>query len=257
MTSAGTSRAQRLAAARAAAGDGDGAAAREAVAMAAPAARRVPVHAGLATRAVAMALDAAAINAVALGVGGVVALCTSLLHLPSTVEQVVALVGAGAWLAWAAGWFVVFWSTTGQTPGDRVMRIRVRDARDAHDAREARDAHDAARPLGDGDAAHGARDGGAARDAERPIGHARALLRLVALVLGAVPLFAGYLLVLVDGRRRAFHDVVAHTVVVHDRAPEPAAAQPAAPAQRAPAATAAAPSGYAPPVAPEPSRGEA
>lgn len=202
MSSAETARAQALAAARAQALDGASAAEREARAQALAAARAraragdagvalparaVPHYAGLATRAVALAIDAAAINAVALGVGGVVALCTSLLHLPGTVEQIVAIAGAAAWLAWAAGWFVVFWSTTGQTPGDRVMRIHVRDA----------------------------------RDPSRPIGHGRALVRLVALVLGAIPLFAGYLMVLVNDRRRAFHDVAAHTVVIHDGAPQP------------------------------------
>lgn len=140
-----------------------------------------PLYAGLATRAVALALDAAAINAIALGVGGVLALCTSLLHLPSEVERLTALAGGVAWLLLSVGWFVVFWSTAGQTPGDRVLRIRVLDA------------HEPQRPL-------------------RP---RRALLRLIALVLGAIPFFAGYLPVLLDDRRRAFHDRVARTVVVH------------------------------------------
>ena len=34
------------------------------------------------------------------------------------------------------------------------------------------------------------------------------------MVLGAMPLFAGDLLILFDRRRRAFHDLVARTVVV-------------------------------------------
>ena len=146
-----------------------------------------PLYAGLATRAVALALDAAAINAIALAVGGVLALCMSLLHLPSEVERLTALAGAGGWLLLSIGWFVVFWSTSGQTPGDRVMRIRVRDT----------------------------------QTPPRPLKPRRALLRLVALVLGAIPLFAGYLPVLLDGRRRAFHDRVARTVVVHVSPLEP------------------------------------
>ncbi len=148
-----------------------------------------PPYAGLATRAVALALDAAAINAIALAVGGVLALCTSLLHLPAEVERLTALAGAAAWVLLSVGWFVVFWSTSGQTPGDRVMRIRVRDA----------------------------------RDPQRALKPRRALLRLIALVLGAIPLFAGYLPVLLDDRRRAFHDRVARTVVVHapDETPGP------------------------------------
>jgi uncharacterized RDD family membrane protein YckC len=140
-----------------------------------------PRYAGLATRAIALALDAVVVNGLAFVVGGVLALCVSLLHLPSGVEDVVAAIGAAAWLAWSIGYFAVFWSTTGQTPGDRVMRIRVRDA-----------------------------SGG-----EQPIPLRRALLRFAGLVLGAIPLFAGYLPVLLDARRRAFHDMLARTVVDH------------------------------------------
>ncbi len=173
------SSAETLAAQRLAARDGGAATARDRPAP--------PPYAGLATRAIALAIDAAAINAIALAVGGVIALCTSLLHLPSEVERLTALAGAAAWALLSIGWFVVFWSTSGQTPGDRVLRIRVRDA----------------------------------NDPPRPLKPRRALLRLIALVLGAIPLFAGYLPVLLDDRRRAFHDRVARTVVVHTPAARP------------------------------------
>jgi uncharacterized RDD family membrane protein YckC len=73
---------------------------------------------------------------------------------------------------------VTFWTTTGQTPGDRMMHIRVR-----------------------------------ARDGERIIPR-RAFLRFVALWLAALPLFLGYLMILIDDRRRGLHDVLARTVVV-------------------------------------------
>ena len=42
----------------------------------------------------------------------------------------------------------------------------------------------------------------------------RALVRLVALTLCAIPLFAGFLPILFDDRRRGFHDMLAGTVVV-------------------------------------------
>jgi uncharacterized RDD family membrane protein YckC len=42
----------------------------------------------------------------------------------------------------------------------------------------------------------------------------RALLRLFAMVLAAIPLLAGYVMVLFDDRRRGLHDRVARTVVV-------------------------------------------
>jgi len=44
----------------------------------------------------------------------------------------------------------------------------------------------------------------------------RALLRFVGLTLAALPLFAGFLLILVDDRRRGLQDVLARTVVVED-----------------------------------------
>ena len=33
--------------------------------------------------------------------------------------------GALAWFVWTIAYFVTFWSSTGQTPGNRLLRIRV------------------------------------------------------------------------------------------------------------------------------------
>jgi uncharacterized RDD family membrane protein YckC len=41
------------------------------------------------------------------------------------------------------------------------------------------------------------------------------VLRLIGAILAAIPFFAGYLLILVDDRRRGLHDMIARTVVVH------------------------------------------
>ena len=92
------------------------------------------------------------------------------------------LTAVGAVLAalWAAGYFVFFWTTTGQTPGARVMRMRVRRA-----------------------------------DADASLDLRHALIRLGAAVLCALPLFLPYLLILVDARRRGLHDKLAHSVVVY------------------------------------------
>jgi hypothetical protein len=43
----------------------------------------------------------------------------------------------------------------------------------------------------------------------------RALIRLGGLVLAIIPLFAGFLPVFVDERRRALQDFLARTVVIH------------------------------------------
>jgi uncharacterized RDD family membrane protein YckC len=61
-----------------------------------------------------------------------------------------------------------------------------------------------------------------------PPGVARSIVRLVGLGLAILPLFAGFLPVLVDDRRRGLHDFLAGTVVVHAwpgavAAPEPPA----------------------------------
>ena len=37
-----------------------------------------------------------------------------------------AAVGGAAAIAWGIGYFTFFWSTTGQTPGNRVLSIEVR-----------------------------------------------------------------------------------------------------------------------------------
>ena len=78
------------------------------------------------------------------------------------------------------GYFVTFWSTTGQTLGSRVMRIRVTDALGAAKVT----------PL-------------------------RAVVRVGGLVLATIPLFAGFWIMLWDDRRRCLQDRLARTTVVH------------------------------------------
>jgi uncharacterized RDD family membrane protein YckC len=154
------------------------------------AARRTPAvseteptgtYAGLVTRAVAYSIDLALVNLVALLVGVAVALVTSVLHrVPQWLETALALVLACAYVVGTVGYFVAFWSTNGQTPGDRVMHIRVLDA------------------------------SGAGR-----IGPARGVARFAGIVLATIPLLAGFLIMLWDARRRCLQDRIARTVVVH------------------------------------------
>ncbi len=133
---------------------------------------------GLATRAIAAAIDAALINAVVVIVGVGVSLIASLIFIPSWLRTVSLAIGAAAYVAWVVGYFVLFWSSTGQTPGDRMMMFRV--------------------VMTNGDR----------------LRLRRALLRCATTVLAALPLFAGFLLILFDGRRRALNDVLAGTVVI-------------------------------------------
>jgi uncharacterized RDD family membrane protein YckC len=139
---------------------------------------RPPEYEGLATRAIAFTVDAAIISAVAVVVGAAVGISLSVLSVPSEVETALFAAGGAACLLWSTAYFVTFWTATGQTPGDRLLGIRVQRAEDGENLRPR-----------------------------------KALLRLIALTLCAIPLFAGFLPILFDDRRRGLHDMIAGTVV--------------------------------------------
>ena len=131
------------------------------------------------TRAIAFAVDAAIIDLIALLVGVGVGLALSILSIGDDLQVVLLALGGAAFVVWSVGYFAVFWSTTGQTPGNRLMHIRV---------------------CGENDGA--------------VLSPRRSVLRFGALVLAALPLLAGFLTILVDDRRRGLHDMLADTVVV-------------------------------------------
>jgi uncharacterized RDD family membrane protein YckC len=134
---------------------------------------------GLVTRTIAFAVDAAIINLIAIIVAVTVGLALSLFDISDTAKTVLVAVGGAAYVIWTVSYFVTFWSTTGQTPGNRLIRIRVCSAE----------------------------TGGRIRPR-------RALLRLVVLMLEVIPFFVGLWPILIDDRRRGLHDMVAGTVVV-------------------------------------------
>jgi uncharacterized RDD family membrane protein YckC len=134
---------------------------------------------GLVTRVIAFAFDAAVIQLVAIAVAGTFALILSVISVPDEVDTVLVVIGGVAYVLWLMGYFVAFWSSTGQTPGNRVFHIRVCRA-----------------------------DDGAA------LSPGRSVVRLAALVLAALPLFAGFVPILFDERRRGLQDMLAGTVVV-------------------------------------------
>jgi uncharacterized RDD family membrane protein YckC len=138
-------------------------------------------YGGLITRAIAFAIDAAIVNAAAVVVGVAVGLILSVLPGRQELGEFDAILAGVAFAAWCIAYWATFWATTGQTPGSRVMRIRV------------------TRP-----------DGSALRGG-------RATLRVGATVLAALPLLAGFVPILLNRRRRGLHDWLADTVVT--RAP--------------------------------------
>jgi uncharacterized RDD family membrane protein YckC len=144
-------------------------------AVAAPAAAYV----GIVTRAIAFAVDAAVIQLVAIAVAGTLALILSVVAPSDDLDGVLAVAGAVAYGLWLVGYFVLFWSATGQTPGNRLLQIRVCRGVDG-----------------------------------ATVGAGTALIRFVGLILAALPLFAGFVPIVVDDRRRGAHDFLAGTVVV-------------------------------------------
>ena len=151
--------------------------------IARPEQRRQPVYAGIATRAAALAVDAlAALSIFAVG-SAVVALIASLVGGIRPEWLAGSLLGL-AWIIVGGGYFVLFWSAAGQTPGMRLMRLRVQ------------------RPSGGG------------------LSVGRAIVRTVGLALAIIPLFAGFIPALFDERRRALPDYLAGTVVLHEHAAE-------------------------------------
>lgn len=134
-------------------------------------------YAGFVTRAVALLVDAAVIDVIALIAGGAVTLISSAFGGRVHLSPGQAVLGGVLWVLWTGGYFVIFWTLTGQTPGSRLLGICVRTAEG------------------------------------ETVGLMRGVRRFLGLVLALIPFGAGFLPVLVDDRRRGLHDRIAGTVV--------------------------------------------
>jgi uncharacterized RDD family membrane protein YckC len=116
-----------------------------------------------------------------MGVVGVVAIVSSLVGGLRPEWLVGTLLSVG-WIVIAGTYFVLFWSTAGQTPGMRLLRVRVET-------------------LAGGFPSAG-----------------RSFVRLVGLVLSIASLFIGFVPVLFERRRRGLADFLGGTVVLYDHA---------------------------------------
>jgi uncharacterized RDD family membrane protein YckC len=142
-------------------------------------AHRPAAYAGIASRALAFWADAVLCAALFVSVAGAAALAGWMVGGLRPEWLVGALMSLG-FAALTAGYFVFFWSTAGRTPGMHLLHLRVVVA-----------------------------------DAPGPPSVARSLVRTAGLALAIVPLFAGFLPVLFDRRRRGVADLVAGTAVVY------------------------------------------
>jgi uncharacterized RDD family membrane protein YckC len=114
-----------------------------------------------------------------------VGLAVSLFYLASWAEAIIGAILVVAWVLWSVSYFTFFWSTTGQTPGSRVMGIRVIDGKE--------------------------------RGRLKP---RRAALRFGGVFVAAIPLGAGFLMMLWDDQCRCLQDHLARTRVVYTLATE-------------------------------------
>ena len=133
-------------------------------------------YGGLVTRGLGFVTDLLCIELVYLVLGGTIGLVTSIFGSLEPTWLVGTLAGIGGFLV-VGLYFVVFWTTAGQTPGMRLMRLRVE-----HNG--------------------------------QPPAVWRSFVRLIGLALAIIPCFAGYIPALFDSRRRALPDYLAGTVVV-------------------------------------------
>jgi uncharacterized RDD family membrane protein YckC len=143
-------------------------------------------YAGIATRAIGLAIDVGIAQVIVFAGGAVLALVASLVGDLDGLDTLGTILAAVAWVTVVGFYFVVFWSTAGQTPGMRLMGLRV-----------------------------------LTYDGRHP-GLWRSFVRLIGLGLAIIPLFAGFLPVLVDDRRRGVHDMLAGTFVIYAEAEPPA-----------------------------------
>jgi uncharacterized RDD family membrane protein YckC len=136
-----------------------------------------PTYAGLVTRMIALTLDAVLIDLAAVVVSGAVLVVLSVFSVSGKQSRpVLIVVGSVLFVVWVVSYFVVLWTTTGQTIGNRVMQIQV------------------------------------VRSDGSRLKPRHALVRLAGMVI-SLPLFWGYLPILVSAKRRAVFDVMAGTIV--------------------------------------------
>lgn len=131
---------------------------------------------GVATRAVSWVIDFVIINVVSTIAGVGVLLVLSIFPIAQGDQTAFKVVGGVAYALWFVAYFVAFWSLTGQTPGARVMQIRLVTSRAGR---------------------------------VKPV---RALVRFIGMELAIIPFCAGYIPILF--RRRGFPDWLAHTLVL-------------------------------------------
>jgi uncharacterized RDD family membrane protein YckC len=133
---------------------------------------------GLVTRGLAFVIDAGLLNLV---FGATAAILALVFGTGDGAPGPAIAFGAGAWALGISAYLVFFWTVAGQTPGMRLLGVRLERG-----------------------------EGG------RRLGFGQAVRRLAAAIVSTVALALGLAAILISDRRRGWHDRFADTDVVRD-----------------------------------------
>lgn len=138
-------------------------------------------YAGFVSRLLAYGVDIAIISVSLVAIGWLLSTTQQLLRIDEAIFSGplwVILVAVGAFL-YVAGYYTLFWTLNGQTPGKLLLGVRVVTL-----------------------------EGG-------QLSFKRSLVRFVGYILSALPLYAGFVWIVIDNRRQGWHDKLAGTFVVY------------------------------------------
>lgn len=140
-------------------------------------------YAGFISRLLAFGIDLVVVTVTLVATGWILTTASSLfasLELGQIYPLLRAIiVGIGA-LVITAGYFILFWTAIGQTPGKILLGVRI------------------VRPYG------------------QPISFWQAIIRYLGYLLSTLVFFLGFAWILVDNHRQGWHDKLARTVVIYD-----------------------------------------
>jgi uncharacterized RDD family membrane protein YckC len=133
---------------------------------------------GLVTRGLAVLFDAVILNGIFLGAAALLGVVVSALFDSDGVGAAGIALGTGAWIALGSAYALTFWSLAGQTPGMRILSIRIE------------------------------------KDGSRRLGLRVARRRLGGIFISLLALGLPFLGIITRDDRRGYHDRRAGTVVV-------------------------------------------
>ena len=82
-------------------------------------------YVGLVTRVISWGVDVLLINLVAIITGLGIELVASIFPITKNLKPLFLAIAAAVYVVWTAAYFVVFWSMSCQTPGSRLMQVRL------------------------------------------------------------------------------------------------------------------------------------